>query len=281
LEPRTAEALVNLYRECLAAEAPLSRTEVLQFPAGVRVCRVSTVPIRGPSGRITLLLGRAQDVTELRLMEAELSNLTERLLDAQEEERRRIAAELHDSTSQHLVAVQLELAALRRGRLTEKARADINNELAEAHREIRTLSYLLNPPRQADESLTNTLGGFAQGFARRTEMSIDLKVDGAINALPQRIQRALFRVTQEALANAHRHGRAKQVLIDLSLSGDGLRLAITDNGCPADLPFVRGVGISGMEVRIERFGGSLSVAPTPSGTAVVAVIPAAALNGGA
>ena len=248
------------------------------MPAGVGICVVSAVPIRGPSGRIELILGRAEDVTEVRRLQAELSNLTERMLDVQEEERLRIAVELHDSTSQHLVAVQLELATLRRRPLTEEALSSMHNELAQAHREIRTLSYRLIPPRLAEERLTRTLQDFAQGFARRTGMTIDLHLEGQVDALPYEIQRALFLIAQEAISNSHRHGDAKRAVIDLALTDEGLGLAITDNGSPPALPIVRGVGITGMEVRIERFGGSLSVTPAESGTAVVAAIPASALS---
>jgi signal transduction histidine kinase len=154
----------------------------------------------------------------------------------------------------------------------------MNTALAEAHREIRTLSYQLIPPRLAEDRLTKTLQDFAQGFARRTEMTIDLHLEGDIDTLPYRVQRALFRITQEALSNSHRHGDAKGAVVALSVTGEGLKLAITDNGSPPALPIVRGVGISGMEVRIGRFGGSLCVTPTGSGTAVVAAIPASALS---
>ena len=85
-------------------------------------------------------------------------------------------------------------------------------------------------------------------------MTIDLRLEGGIDALPYRVQRALFRIAQEALSNSHRHGDAKGAVVELSVTGEGLKLAIIDSGSPPALPIVRGVGITGMEVRIERFG---------------------------
>lgn len=278
LPARTAAFLVELYRGCLTSGAPAGRTEALDFPAGHRVCSVSVVPVRGPGGRIELLLGRAHDVTELWQMRTELSELAERLLDVQEEERRRIAIELHDSTSQHLVGVQLQLAALRDKLLAKDAAAVMNNALEEALKDIRTLSFQLIPRRLAQERLTRTLQDFTRGLARRTGMSIELVLEGKLDGLVYEVQRPLFRVVQEALINAHRHGRARCAVVELSLDESGVRLSITDDGRPVTLPIARGVGISGMEVRMERFGGSLSVTPTQSGTSVLAVIPAAAMK---
>ena len=401
LHPEAATALVGMYRECLAAGAPITRSLVLVMPAGIRVCDVGLVPVRGADGRIDLLLGRAQDISEPESMggarsaqgllgdvlgslgthvavldhtgrvvlvneawrrfgeergaahaflganylevcaqaanngdrdaaatlgalemvrdgrqrvfskvyrcgdstfqmrasrfergselwilvthddvtavhqaQREVSNLTERLLDIQEEERQRIALELHDSTSQHLVAVQLGLTVLSQGRATDQTLADMRDELMEAHREIRTLSYLLHPPRLAAEHLTATLRQFVDGFQRRTGASIDVSVTGAIDETPFRVQRAIFRVIQEALANAHKHASAKLISVELSRDGDGVRLKVADDGRNPVLPIVPGVGIPGMEARIERFGGSLSVTSTGMGTTVSAFIPA-------
>ncbi len=278
LPARTAALLVELYRGCLTSGAPAGRTEALEFPAGHRVCSVSVVPVRGRSGRIELLLGRAHDVTEVWQMRTQLAELAERLLDVQEEERRRIAIELHDSTSQHLVGVQLQLSALRNKLLTEDARVVMNNALEEAHKDIRTLSFQLIPRRLAQERLTRTLQDFTRGLARRTGMSIELKLEGEIDGLVYEVQRPLFRVVQEALLNAHRHGRAGCAVVELSVAESGIRLSITDDGQPVILPITRGVGISGMEVRMERFGGSLTVTPTQSGTSVLAVLPAEAMK---
>jgi PAS domain S-box-containing protein len=222
--------------------------------------------------------GSCVDVTEQMTAERQVSALTERLLDIQEEERRRIALELHDSTSQHLVAVQLGLTALAKGRGTDQTLADMREQLTEAHREIRTLSYLLHPPRLAAERLKATLQQFVDGFERRTGATIALTLEGGIDEMPYRVQRAVFRVIQEALANAHQHGRSKHICVQLWRREDGLRVEVADDGQSPTMQFVPGIGVPGMETRIERFGGALSVTPTPSGTSVSAFIPAGALE---
>jgi PAS domain S-box-containing protein len=220
------------------------------------------------------------DVTAANEAQRQVSTLTERLLDIQEEERRRIALELHDSTSQHLVAVQFGLTLLTQGNATDQTLANMREELMEAHREIRTLSYLLHPPRLAAERLEATLRQFVNGFQRRTGAAVVLNLEGGVDEMPYRVQRAVFRVVQEALANAHKHASAKHISVDLSRREDGLRVKITDDGRNPELPIVPGVGVPGMETRIERFGGILSVTPTSSGTSVTAFIPAGALDGG-
>jgi two-component system NarL family sensor kinase len=219
------------------------------------------------------------DVTEASLARDELSRLAEQLLTVQEEERRRIALELHDSTSQHLVALQLGLTAVRRGRATEETLEDMRRELEEAHREIRTLSYLLHPPALAKEGLTATLRGFADGFGKRTGLAVLLTTGGAIDALPFEIQRSLFRVVQEAMANAHRHAKARQITVEVTRNAGGVQLLVADDGSAADGAALQlGVGVPGMEARIRRFQGVFTIDPTPAGTSVCAFIPASGIQ---
>lgn len=234
--------------------------------------------LRFERGSELWILVTHDDVTAAHVARRELSDLTERMLDVQEEERRKIALELHDSTSLHLVAVQLGLAVISQGRATDQTLSDMREELMEAHREIRTLSYLLHPPRLAAEHLTGAFRQFVDGFERRTGASVDLNVEGEIDGTPHRVQRAIFRVLQEAMANAHKHASARRISVDLSRRTDGLRLEVADDGTNPQLLIVPGVGIPGMEARIERFGGSLSVTPTSAGTTVSAFIPAKALD---
>jgi signal transduction histidine kinase len=229
------------------------------------------------AGEFAGYFGSCIDVTEQMAAERQVTTLTERLLDIQEEERQRIALELHDSTSQHLVAVQLGLVLLTQGRATDQTLADMREALMEAHREIRTLSYLLHPPRLAAELLEATLHQFVDGFQRRSGAVVALTIEGRVDETPFPVQRAVFRVIQEALANAHKHGRAKHISVQLARGVDGLRVKVVDDGHGAQLQIVPGIGIPGMEARIERFGGVLSVTLGKTGTTVSAFIPAAAL----
>jgi PAS domain S-box-containing protein len=205
-----AETVAGYYRACVEAAKPIHYVERLDLPAGEKVWETTLVPVRGADGEVEVLLGSCRDITEALDAQQELSEVTERLLEVQEEERRRIAQELHDSTAQHLAALALGLSAVRHGRATEETLEDMASELAEALREVRTLTYLLHPPTLAKEGLNQTLRGFVRGFAQRTGLSLAVTVRGLVDSLPYPAQRALFRVAQEAIANAHRHSPAKR-----------------------------------------------------------------------
>jgi two-component system NarL family sensor kinase len=278
LEPNAAAAVTSHYRACVEARVPIHYVDTLDLPTGRKTWETTLVPVLGGDGSVEVLLGSCRDITEALEAKQELAEGAERLLEVQEEERRRIAQELHDSTSQHLVAVAFGLRALRRGRAKAGTLDDMANELDEALREVRTLSYLLHPPTLAKEGLKKTLRGFVRGFARRTGLSITLSVRGAVDSLPAPAQRALFRVTQEAIANAHRHSPARRISIDLRRGRAGVRLTVNDDGGRPGAPLrdiQLGVGIPGMEARIQRLGGSFSFGATASGTRVSAFIPTA------
>jgi len=277
LDPRVAETVTGYYLACVRAGKPIHYFETLDLPAGRKIWETTLVPVKGADGDVEVLLGSCRDVTEARRAQLELSELAERLVEVQEEERRRIAAELHDSTSQHLVALSFGLAALRRGRATAETLDDMASELAEALREVRTLSYLLHPPTLAKEGLKRTLRSFVRGFSQRTGLSVVVKVTGAVDDLSLQAQRALFRVAQESIANAHRHSPAKHVSINLRRGRASVRMTITDDGGRPGAPPPKlepGVGIPGMEARIRRLGGKFSIRATASGAQVSAVIPA-------
>jgi signal transduction histidine kinase len=262
----------------LAGEAP-GFSHV--YPCGEAVFQLRATTFRR-AGRAWIVLTH-EDVTALTRAQRELSGADQRLLEAREEERRRIAADLHDGTSQHLVAVQLGLMALRRGRAGPETLDDMRRELTEAQKEIRTLSYLLRPPLLARQGLTATLQGFVDGFRKRTALSMALGVEGPVDTLPDAVQRAVFRVVQEAVANAHHHGAPGRIGIELTRRDAGLRILVVDDGRKPGAPsqsLEPGVGILGMEARIQRFGGCFSVGPTTDGTKVSAFIPAAGLVDG-
>jgi PAS domain S-box-containing protein len=268
LAPEVAATVTGYYRACIEAAKPIHYVETLSLPAGEKIWETTLVPVRSAEGDVEVLLGSCRDITEATEARRELSEVAERLLEVQEEERRRIAQELHDSTAQHLVALAFGLSALRRGRATDETLEDMGNELGEALREVRTLSYLLHPPTLAKEGLRKTLRGFVRGFAQRTGLSITVSVRGPVDSLPHRAQRALFRVAQEAIANAHRHSPAKRISIDLRRGRSGVRLTVTDDGGRPGAPPPKlepGVGIPGMEARIQRLGGSFAISSAASG----------------
>jgi PAS domain S-box-containing protein len=223
-----------------------------------------------------------EDVTELASVRRELDATAERLLKLQEEERRRIGAELHDSTTQHLTAAGLSLAQVQQLVPDEPALATAIERgmasLTEAQREIRAFSYLLFPPSLGRDGLASTLRHFILGFARRAGLNLVCKVDDAADGAAPPVQRAILRVVQEALTNVHRHSRATRASVTVQVDGPNLKLRITDNGI--GLPVIKddalpelGVGIPSMRSRVRQCGGDMSLTGSGRGTTVLVSIP--------
>jgi two-component system NarL family sensor kinase len=226
-----------------------------------------------------------EDVSDVRLAQKAIDDLSERLLHMQEEERQRIAVELHDSTAQHLTAMSLNLMALRgqydgrRNGSAGKIFGDIEKSLAEAQKEIRVFSYLLNPPYLERDGLKMTLVRYIEGFSRRTGLRTDINIADAVDDIAIRLQRTVLRVVQEALSNVHRHAEAAQVRINLDVHKNGLAIEVADDGkgLNGGLPHAPGLGVAGMQGRVREFGGTLEIVDVGNGTTIRACIP---LSGG-
>jgi two-component system NarL family sensor kinase len=210
----------------------------------------------------------------------QVSELSGQLLALQEEERQRIARELHDSTAQHLVAAHLGLSGLeaefRQSPAGRKTLAEVERLLAEALRELRIFTYLLHPPNLAKDGLQATLRDFAEGFAGRTGLVARIRIPEEVDELPPDMQRAVLRVVQEALTNVHRHASASHVSVDARITSRYLVVRIRDNGhgmVGPDGPIRFGVGVAGMRARLEQFDGDLRIRTGRSGTVVVAMVP--------
>jgi two-component system NarL family sensor kinase len=212
-----------------------------------------------------------------------VNELSGQLLVLQEEERQRIARELHDSTAQHLVAANLGLATLEGTVVatpaSRSAFAEIESLLAEALRELRIFTYLLHPPNLAKDGLQATLRDFAEGFAGRTGLVARIRIPEEVDDLQPELQRAILRVVQEALTNVHRHAGASHVSVNARIRSGRLLVRIRDNGhgiggsARPDGPIRLGVGVAGMRARMEQFGGSLRIRTGRVGTCVDAMTP--------
>jgi signal transduction histidine kinase len=245
-------------------------------------------------------IGSAIDITERKQMADELERLGGQLLRAQDDERRRIARELHDGTGQALTAVNLNLTAVRhmlapagsdRGTIARML-DDSSALLRQATTEMRTLSYLLHPPQLDAYGLAAALEGYVEGFAQRSGVRIGLQVQKDFGRLPTPVETALYRVAQEALSNVFRHSGSSNARVWLSARAGEVRLRIQDYGrgiTAADLEHAvggstsgarghakLGVGIAGMRQRLQQLGGRLEVHSSPRGTLVSAILP---LNG--
>ncbi|MFZ0267386.1 histidine kinase [Caulobacter sp.] len=238
---------------------------------------VRLVPFRHRNGDAWLLL--LQDVTELAQARAQAKRATERIIAAREAERRRIAMELHDSTGQQLVAIGLAVSRLRSlvadGREAASVLDELAASIADAQRDVRTLSFLIHPPSSGGEPIGAAVRALAEGFARRARIEMEVDVRLPPRALSQDGQRALFRMVQEALVNIHRHSGAAHVCIRAGVARGVVQCEVRDDG--RGFPAGRrrlGEGLHAMHSRIRQLGGQLQIRSGCAGAALVARWPA-------
>lgn len=213
---------------------------------------------------------------KLQESEQQLALLSGRLMHLQDEERRRIARDLHDSTAQALSALEMNTSLLEASapddnsrRIAEETRA-ISRQVC---RELRNISYLLHPPLLEEKGLLFAIRWFADGFTKRNSIPVFLDVPDDFQRLPSDEETALFRIVQEALSNIYRHAGATKAWITLRWNGDsGVSLEIRDNGegLPEGFSFDTsvGVGLAGMRERMKQLGGTLELDSSPYGVSV-------------
>lgn len=285
MEPRHALALrVSVRAMIRGAIDSFQETVCVAQPEGQRWYQVSgaRLSLDGPS-RIVLT---HEDVTALHTAHETIQDLSQRLMNVQEEERRRIAQELHDSTSQQLIAIGLHLMALRRklDRDSEIYRTldQVETAVDQAQSEIRTFSYLLHPPHLDREGLRKTLVHLVEGFSARADLSSQLDISDSVDSFKSDVQRTLLRLVQEALANAHRHADATKLWIKAKTTKMRFLLVISDNGKgmgkhnPDHRTEGLGLGLAGMRDRVSQLGGSTKIMSSSQGTTIIVKIPLSA-----
>ncbi len=254
---------------------------------GRRVALETSTRLIVSDGRPVALQGMARDITERRRSEKSLRELSARLMHAQDEERRRIARELHDSTSQTLSALAVNLALLKQHLHELGGRAsDLLSEsealVDEASREIRTVAQLLHPPQLEESGLAAAVRGYSTSFAERSGVELDLDVPLTLTArLPQDVETAIFRILQESLTNIHRHSGSPTASVRLAFEDSEVTLEVKDQGrgMPSEIldtsgsVAALGVGVAGMRERVRQLGGRLEIASGSAGTTVKAILP--------
>jgi len=221
---------------------------------------------------------------ELERRNSELRELSGRLLESQDAERRHIARELHDSAGQTLTAIGLHLARISEETKKDSALAkDVQSaeELVQhLAREIRTTSYLLHPPLLDETGISSALSWYVQGLAERSSLEIDLQVSDNFGRLPSEMEIVIFRLVQECLTNIHRHSGSKIALIRVSREENTIHIKVEDQGrgmSPGRLAAIQshgtGVGIRGMRERVRHLHGDLVIESNGSGTKVYATLP--------
>ncbi len=223
----------------------------------------------------TLVILTHEDITVQRHTQAALGRATASLLHAEDDERRRIARELHDGTAQYLTGAKLMLGALKTEGRAEKTRVEIEALLTNALEEIRSLSYVLHPPALEEMGLGPAIRQMAEGFARRTGLSLQIAIADDFPKMARPTEVALYRVAQEALANVHRHSGSPRATISLRQAGEMVLLSIRDYGVglPDGATPTLGVGLAGMRLRLEFVNGHISLTSAQPGVLVEAWAP--------
>jgi two-component system NarL family sensor kinase len=217
---------------------------------------------------------------------AELQNLSQQLLKVQDDERRRVARDLHDSTGQTLTALKISVAVLQRRLVNDKPTHDELSGIArladEALREVRTTSYLLHPPMLDESGFVSAAQWYVEGFARRSGMKVRMDLAPQVSRLPKNMEVALFRVLQESLTNVHRHSGTLQVDVDFRREDQAVILEVRDHGCgmPGEWSSrvgqpvqYSGVGLAGMRERLDEMKGRLEIEAAYPGTRLRAIVP--------
>jgi PAS domain S-box-containing protein len=248
---------------------------------------------RDTHGHAVGILEINRDVTPRKEAEEALRNLSGRLLQLQDEERRRIARELHDSTGQSLAALVIHLSAV------SSKIADLDPGAADMLRdaillsqkasdETRTLSYLLYPPTLDYAGLRSALEWYIEGFTQRSKVRVDLHVSLGPNRLAEIMERTLFRIVQESLTNIFRHSGSDTASVHIEARSGIMRLEVADDGkgIPEDTLATLnssggqlGVGIRGMRERVRQLGGWLEIRSGPRGTTIVVTLSVKEISG--
>jgi signal transduction histidine kinase len=224
---------------------------------------------------------------QLELLNRDLRTLSARLMATQDEERRRIARDLHDSAGQVVVAFAMnnEIALMEAEKLSSAAAEALrqNTELAQQFsKEIRTISHLLHPPLLDEIGLLPAIKLFADGFAERSKIEVTVDLSPEIGRLAPNAEISIFRIVQECLSNVYRHSESKTARIKVWLADEkSLTLEVRDEGkgMPMEHRFSKalgknhGVGLSGMRERVRELGGTLEIRSTEKGTVVTAALP--------
>jgi signal transduction histidine kinase len=243
----------------------------------------------------TLRKTQASMEVDITAHAAQLRQLSASLLKAQDEERRHLARELHDSAGQYLAGIQMNLSALLRPNsgLEDAARERLADSLDMAKvctSEIRTMSYLLHPPLLDEMGLGSAIAWYAEGFAQRSGIRVDVEIPETLQRLPSEIETTLFRVVQQSLANIHRHSGSAMAMIRISIDEDSVGVEIRDEGRGISSEILAGfrsgtrllgVGLAGMRERIRDMGGSFEIDSSEKGTSiqVALLLPASAKSG--
>jgi PAS domain S-box-containing protein len=310
-QPDEQEAVKNAVKTAASGLAVREECSYCLRDGTVRFADRTLNPVQNHRGEVVMIVASGMDITEQkrwrdtleegvrrRTQELESKNielerqaqvvreLSGRLLQVQDEERRRIARELHDSVGQMLAAVSMNLNQIsgESSALTPGAARALQENVGlveQLSTEIRTISHLLHPPLLDEIGLQSALRWYIDGFRERSKINVDLELPEDFGRLPRDFELTLFRVVQECLTNIHRHSESPTASVRVSRSAEDVTLEVRDEGkgIPPEAQStlaagkLTGVGLRGMRERLRQLGGSLDVHSNSRGTTVLVRLP--------
>ncbi len=287
LHPGDRERVLKAWHESVTKGTPYEQEERHRRVDGTyRWFLARGVPLRDAEGRIVRWYGTNTDIEDRKQAEEELRRLSRQLLRLQDEERRRIARDLHDSTGQDLVALATMLGHLRSSipsakRKSRRLLSECKTLADKCIREVRTLSYVLHPPTLDQAGLGAAIRDYVDGFIKRSRIQVDLEVPPCVGRMARDIELVLFRVVQESLTNIQRHSGSQQAKIRIDRNSN-LTLEISDLGRGLSASKQKekdgarleiGVGIPSMQERVKLIGGRFEIDSGSQGTTVRVTIP--------
>jgi signal transduction histidine kinase len=225
---------------------------------------------------------KARDAEKLALASNEAArHLSARLLHLQDEERRRLSRELHDSTGQHLAAAKMVLSALTANHSQDRRYSECMELLDRSLQEIRTISHLLHPSGLEEAGFSTAARWYTEEFAKRSSIAIKVEISDLPERLPREVELALFRVLQEGLANIHRHSKSRSAEVSFQTESTKLTLVIRDHGVGMSREMldqfrsagVVGVGLAGIRERVRELGGTFDLESNTDGTSLLVTVP--------
>jgi PAS domain S-box-containing protein len=280
--PEDREAEAPLFRDLCVGARPSYQIDKRFFRKDGSIVwgRVSVSLLRPQDGGQPFVIGMMRDISPLKQRDQELVTLTGRLIEAQEEERRRISRELHDDIGQQAAAIAADLCALREtmargGSESAEALADMVSRLAtELASSIHKLSHDLHSSRLQYLGLAPALKELCDKLAAQHHVAIELRVDCQVDRLPEPVELCLYRITQEALSNVVKHSGGTTAFVKVEMCGNAISLCVADDGIGFDTSSGRGgIGLTSIRERLRLVGGELFIkSSAETGTELVAEI---------
>jgi PAS domain S-box-containing protein len=303
VHPEDRAQINDRWAECIQSGTAYESEYRIRGTRGeYRWFRARAIPIRGEDGEIIRWYGTCSDIHDSKLLEQSirenaanlervveerteaLRQLSSRLMRMQDEERRRIARELHDSLGQELAAAKMTVDGImnqKSGSSKDQFAIEASQSIDRALQQVRTMSHLLHPPLLDEVGLVSALRWYLEGMTKRSGIETTLEVCPTVfPRLSPRFETAIFRIVQEALTNVFRHSEATRSWVKLVRDAERVAIEIRDNGkgIPDGImkfrPGTLGIGIGGMRQRVEEFGGDLKLTNANPGTVVEVIIPA-------